>query len=408
MMRILYLVHQYPPEFIGGVEVYTQEVARALARRGRQVAVFCRSYAAGHSADTNQQDGITIYRLSTGASSPAQRVLATWRHPGILAHWQRVINEFQPHLVHVQHLMGLPVGLIAYLHRMRIPYLITLWDYWWICANANLLTNYDHSLCDGPKAYLNCARCAVARTGKRSSWILGPLFVSLFADRNRRLKRLLRHAARLIAPSEFVQRWSSQQQLPEDLLLLVKPGIIPVRLPCKRRADHLRVLYVGGLAAHKGVHILVEAIRGVTGAIRLYVAGSLSTHPQYVSQLRQMADERIVFLGELGREETWQAMANADVAAVPSLWHETFCFVAHESLTAETPVLASNVGALPEAVHDGINGFLLPPGEVEAWRSKLQELVDHPQVLHTLKPTRVAPTLEEHTDRLESIYQVIC
>ena len=303
--------------------------------------------------------------------------------------------------------MGLPAGLLEHLHRVRIPYIITLWDYWWTCANANLLTNYDHSICSGPKAFVNCAHCAVARIGKRSAWLLSPLFVGLLMDRDRRLRKLLRGATHLVAPSEFVRRWFNQRGLPDSLLNTIRPGII---MPSqfnpthKLRADHLRVLYIGGLAANKGVHVLVEAVRQVNGPIRLYIAGSLSAHPHYVSQLRHIADDRVTFLGELGRREVWQAMANADVVAVPSLWHETFCFVAHEALTANTPVLASALGALPEAVQDGVNGFLLPSGKVEAWQSKLQELVDHPEILCSLKPKRVAPTLEEHVDQLELIY----
>jgi len=406
-MRILYLVHQYPPEFIGGVEVYTQAIAQAFARRGWQVAVFCRSYAPESIPATDQQDGISFYRFVTGPSSPTQRFMATWNLAGSLDFWRKAIAEFRPDLVHVQHLMGLPAGLLKHLHRVRIPYIITLWDYWWACANANLLTNYDHSICGGPKAFVNCAHCAVARIGKQSAWLLSPLFVGLFMDRNRRLGKLLRGATRLIAPSEFVRRWFNRQAPSDGLLITIKPGIImPSQFnpPHKLRADHLRVLYVGGLAANKGVHVLVEAVRQVNGPIRLYIAGSLSAHPHYVSQLRHIADDRVTFLGELGRQEVWQAMANADVVAVPSLWHETFCFVAHEALTANTPVLASALGALPEAVQDGVNGFLLPPGEVKAWRNMLQSLVDHPEALYNLRPERAAPTLEEHISQLELVY----
>ena len=409
-MRVLYLAHQYPPEFIGGVEVYTQGVAQSLAQHGWKVAVFHRSYAPKSLCEVNQQGNLTIYRLASGSPSPSGRFLATWRLSVGLNFWRRAIDEFQPDIVHVQHLLGLPTSLAEYLYRVGISYLVTLWDYWWICANANLLTNYAHSACSGPKAFLNCTHCAVTRLGKRSAWLLTPLLVSLLADRNRRLRQLLNQASALLAPSEFVRHWYKQRGFPEHLLLTVKPGLLlPAKPDSAHRSsgDHLRVLYVGGIAANKGVHILIDALRQVEGNIRLYIAGNLLTHSQYASKLRQMADQRVTFIGELSRHDVWYAMTNADVVAVPSLWDETFCFVAHEALAVGTPVLASAMGALPEAVQDGVNGFLLPSGKVEAWRSKLRELVDHPEILCSLKPKRVAPTLEEHVDQLKLIYHHI-
>jgi len=409
-MRVLYLLHQYPPEFIGGVEVYTQGVAQSLAQHGWKVAVFHRSYAPKSLCEVNQQGNLTIYRLASGSPSPSGRFLATWRLSAGLNFWRKAIDEFQPDLVHVQHLLGLPTSLIEHLHRIRIPYLVTLWDYWWVCANANLLTNYAHSVCSGPKAFLNCTHCAVARLGRRSAWLLAPLLVSLFADRNRRLEQLLKQASALLAPSEFVRRWYEQRGFPDQLLVTVKPGVIlPAQLDSAHRNDenHLRVLYVGGIAANKGVHILIDALRQVEGDIRLYIAGNLLTHSQYASKLRQMADQRVTFIGELSRHDVWHAMTNADVVAVPSLWDETFCFVAHEALAVGTPVLASAMGALPEAIQHSVNGFLLPPGDVGAWRKALQDLVDHPSILRAMRPEQCAPTLEEHAKQLIAIYHAI-
>jgi glycosyltransferase involved in cell wall biosynthesis len=167
------------------------------------------------------------------------------------------------------------------------------------------------------------------------------------------------------------------------------------------------VLYVGGIAANKGVHILIDALRQVEGNIRLYIAGNLLTHSQYASKLRQMADQRVTFIGELSRHDVWHAMTNADVVAVPSLWDETFCFVAHEALAVGTPVLASAMGALPEAIQHSVNGFLLPPGDVGAWRKALQDLVDHPSILRAMRPEQCAPTLEEHAKQLIAIYRAI-
>lgn len=410
-MKVLHLVHQYPPEFIGGVEHYTQSLARALVQRGWESAVFHRAYDAGTQLTLRRDGDVTVFAAGAGALAPTQRFLATWRQPTLLAHWRQVLARFQPDLVHVQHLMGLPTALLHEVSARRIPYLITLHDYWWQCANANLLTNYAEKACDGPRAYLNCTHCAIARAGTPSAWGAAPLLWPLMADRNRRLQPLLAHAAALLTPSEFVRRWYADHGAPMHLLRVAPLGVTPpARLPphAGERNDDLRLLYLGGLAPNKGVHIVLEALRGVTGNLRFAIAGDAGAQPGYAADLRRLADPRVTFLGRLTRQQVWEALAGADLVVVPSLWHETYCFAAHEALTAGVPVLASAMGALTEVIVDGVNGRLLPPGDPQAWQAAIQEYVAAPSRLDELR-RGVTPSLHftEHVAMIESTYHTI-
>jgi glycosyltransferase involved in cell wall biosynthesis len=71
-------------------------------------------------------------------------------------------------------------------------------------------------------------------------------------------------------------------------------------------------------------------------------------------------------------------LSNIDVIVIPSLWHETFSIVAREALLSGTPVVASEVGALPEIVEHEQNGLLVPAGDVDALHGALQRIsVDH-------------------------------
>jgi type III pantothenate kinase len=67
-------------------------------------------------------------------------------------------------------------------------------------------------------------------------------------------------------------------------------------------------------------------------------------------------------------------MAAIDVLAAPALWHEAYGLTVREGLAASRPVLVSRVGGLQDAVVDGIQGRVLPPGDVPAWRTALAEL----------------------------------
>lgn len=408
-MKVLNLVHQYLPEFIGGTELYTQALTHALSQRGWRTGIFHRSYQDRKSLSIEDSTKTPIFSATAGPMSPSRRFLATWRHTLLHEYWVTTLDAFQPDLVHVQHLMGMPASLIEVLRERGIPYVITLLDYWWLCANSNLLTNYDQSPCNGPQAYLNCTHCAVARTGRRASWIAAPVLWGMLADRSRKLSELLDGAAALLAPSNFVQRWYANHGAPTHHLLTAQWGVIPSETTHVRRrrpTTAIELLYVGGLAPNKGIHTVLEALNGVSGDVTLLIAGDVNTNPEYVTHLREIAGARVTFLGRLNRNEVWQAMTDADAVVVPSLWHETFCLVAHEALTAGAPVIASSMGALTDAVRDGVDGLLLPPGDSNAWRQAFQELVDSPAKLQMLR-TNVAPPrrFDEHVDQIEAIYR---
>ncbi|MCS7287413.1 MAG: glycosyltransferase, partial [Anaerolineae bacterium] len=118
-----------------------------------------------------------------------------------------------------------------------------------------------------------------------------------------------------------------------------------------------------------------------------------------------LAGPNVRFLGRLNREEVWNALAQVDVVAVPSLWYETFSLLISEAFAAGLPVLASRLGALAERVRDGVDGLLLPPGDVVAWRAAIQRLIDDPDLLARLRANVRPPmTMEEHVERLEELY----
>ncbi|MBC7228164.1 MAG: glycosyltransferase family 4 protein [Thermoflexales bacterium] len=411
-MRILHIVHQYPPDKIGGAELYTQAVSRALARRGHAVAVFYRRDAPGRGLSKRDEDGVQVYAAWDGAAGTARRFLLTFGNRFLHQAFRQVLEEFRPEIIHIQHLMGLPVSLADEVHRRSLLIIITLHDYWWICANAQLLTNYSGEICEGPRGYWNCARCALARTGLPTAMMaISPLLITAFSHRNRLLRQVVDTAHLLIAPTEFVRRWYISYGFPEEQTILLPHGLeYPAESPQRHRSSNegIRFLYVGGLSWQKGVHTLVEAFAGVQGSAELWIAGDESVEPGYVTHLRTLAGPNVRFLGRLSREEVWKTLAQVDVVVVPSLWYETYSFLISEAFAAGLPVLASRLGALADRVRDSVDGLLLPPGDVPAWRAAIQRLIDEPDLLARLRANVRPPmTMEEHVAHLEALYAQI-
>lgn len=113
----------------------------------------------------------------------------------------------QPDVVHLQHLMGIPAAIVDAIRQSGAPYVISLHDYWYGCANGQLLTNDTKRLCDGPDSrFHNCGRCAVARAGFVSvAGLLGPVVAPVLRRRDALLRPIFAGAGRVLAPNEFVR-----------------------------------------------------------------------------------------------------------------------------------------------------------------------------------------------------------
>jgi glycosyltransferase involved in cell wall biosynthesis len=408
--RILHLVHQYPPEYLGGTELYTQTVARALSQRNHLVSVFTRRNADGSGSEDRAEADVAIHLAWNGSLTPTQRFLSTFGNTDLERAFDNLLERFQPELIHIQHLMGLPTTLLKQIGRRRIPFVVTLHDFWWVCANAQLITNYSGEICDGPNLWINCARCALARSGQRGLWPAIPLLAGMLARRDAVLGSILQDAARLIAPSQFVKDWYTNHGIPAQRIQVLPHGIDAPPLPPRAVAHpQQRLLYAGGLAWQKGVHVLLEALTAVDGPCELWIAGDESFDPEYSRRLRSIAerlpDRRVVFLGKLTREELWQTLARVDAVVVPALWYETFSLIIHEAFAAGLPVIASNLGALAEAVRHEVDGLRVEAGSVTSWRQTLQRLVDDPTLLgHLRKQVRQPMGVDEHINQLQQIY----
>jgi glycosyltransferase involved in cell wall biosynthesis len=411
-VRILLVVHQYPPEQIGGTELYTQSLASYLSRSGHRVSVFCPS--TGVTADQREGlDDFRVYRVNVGQRARGRVFLDTFSQRTLSAAFDRVLAVEQPALVHVQHLMGLPLTLFRLLADRGIPYVVTLHDYWFVCANAQLITNYDQTICAGPGAlFHNCGRCLLARAGSPVTRVVGLAPAPVLALRSRSLAAVLAGARRLIAPSRFVADTYRRLGPAGSNIVVVPHGIAAPESPpgetaARPHRDYLQIGYLGNLAWQKGVHCLIEAVNRLPeNGARLEIYGGQESFPEYVAELHRLAlHPGITFHGSLSRRELWPALAQLDVLVVPSLWHETSSLVVQEAFACRVPVVASSAGALPEKIHHGHDGLLVPPGDISALRDALSELMVEPARLAAMRQN-IAPvqTLDDHGREVEAVY----
>ena len=175
-----------------------------------------------------------------------------------------------------------------------------------------------------------------------------------------------------------------------------------------RREPPARMLYVGQVGRRKGVHDLLRATRQLLGerhAVELTVVGPAQLEGE-LEAARQLATElgldgAVRFTGELNGDALYEQFRAHDLFALPS-YNEGIPAVLYEAGAFELPVVTTPVGAITELVHDGENGLLVPPGDVQALTASLRRLVTDPDLRSRLGTQLKRDVETFHPDRVSA------
>ena len=451
-MRILFVVHGFPPHNMAGTELYTYYLAQALKERGHEVVVFHRLAnpdAPEYELTEGQYEGLTVFRVNNTWRRVSDFSL-TYRNEDIAARFADVLDQTKPDVVHVQHLTCLSTSIIAQCEQRRIPSVLTLNDYWLLCQRGQLLQG-DLSLCSGPDDD-KCAQClapqihslspavrrtpllstALARAGQawwgRAGRALSHTWARLQARRQPdqavaaiRQRRL--HVAEMLdkvdvflAPSHFLRDMFSRFGLPAEKMRYSDYGLNRQLFADFQRtsSDHLRFGFTGTLIPSKGVHVLVAAFNGIAPDVAsLHIWGMdlpYDGYEHYGQELRQLAtDPNIHFQGPYANTDVARILAEVDVLVVPSIWYENSPLTIHEAFIAMTQVIAANLGGMAEYVQHEKNGLLFEPRNAADLCNQIQRLIENPSLVEALRANIPAvKSIEENAAEMETIYRQLC
>jgi glycosyltransferase involved in cell wall biosynthesis len=162
----------------------------------------------------------------------------------------------------------------------------------------------------------------------------------------------------------------------------------------------LECAFLGSVAVHKGIDVLLDAFSGIEGA-RLTVYGKAA--PQY---LRRASGDRIRFAGEIGDAEKPRAFNAMDVLVVPSIWLENSPITIQEAFLFGVPAVVSNIGGMAELVQDGWNGMLFKVGDASDLRRKIEYLATNPATLERLaENVPQVKSITDHAVEIEGLYE---
>jgi len=347
-MKILYLANLSPNK-LGSIEEHALFLCRELIRRGHDCYLGFISPPEPEIRCQFEKAGATLLSVYCG-NTPLVGSSASFRPREMLALY-RLIVKHRIDLVHVNFMaLTNPLLLGVYLTRAKVIF----------TEHASGLP-----LRRGPIKKI-VSRCTHAAVSRRVSKYVG------VSDYVRRRLLLTNH----VSPDKALTLYNGvnlERFYPMDQKEARRSLGLPIDQPI--------ICSVAMLIPEKGIQHLLEAIALLVKDLRSpEILALVAGEGYYRTKLEQLASNlgiggHVRFLGR--RSDVQTIIAAADAVVVPSIWDEAFGLIIAEAMASGRPVVASNVGGIPELIADGVTGFLVSRGNNKELSDFIYKLISN-------------------------------
>jgi glycosyltransferase involved in cell wall biosynthesis len=349
-LKILIGADTFAPE-INGSATFSASLAGGLSRRGHDVRIVAPSgHNGGKGVFVEKHGGadVVVYRLRSWRwyPHPWYRFALPWT---IQHNSAKILDEFKPDVVHFQSNIVVGRGLSKQALKRGIRLIATNH-----VMPENLL---EHSLLP-QRLYASAVRWSWKDAGNiygRAEAMTTPTRRAAdYLEANTQLRGVLAISCGIDASN-------------------YTPNFEP-------RTDNL-IVFVGRVTAEKHIDVLVKAMAKLDPALdaRLEIVGGGEMVKELIALARSLGiSDRITIDGYATDEFLRNALTRAAVFAMPSI-AELQSIATMEALASGLPVVAANAMALPHLVHDGENGYLFEPGNVDEMAARLTDILTMPE-----------------------------
>lgn len=363
----------------GGADRFFTELNRLMLGKGERVITFTyRPESPVVSTDPDYAHYFINKELyPAGVLNNIAGLIGVFYAPRILKDLEKIIEKEKPVIAHIHNIYHrIPYGIIDVLNKHGIRTVWWLHDYKWICPNHQLYT--QGSICKRciRKNYFNAIRYRCQVNSFLKSTVA--CCFACFAAVNRYCNKI----DRFIAPSQ-----SAYSQFKEFNFPISKVKVLPhfsygtidltAGVTATKGPEKPYALYVGRIEENKGLSHLVRAF-GKSGFL-LKIVGT----GNYERTLKKYCGDKklttIEFVGYVPSENLPDYYRNSHFVVVPSVWFEVFGLAIVESFNYGKPVVASDIGAIPEIVENGKTGLLYRAGDEENLCKKATWMFENPE-----------------------------
>ncbi|MBC7785210.1 MAG: glycosyltransferase [Burkholderiales bacterium] len=278
-----------------------------------------------------------------------------------------LLQRERPAVAHVHNLYPqLSTSALDALYEQQVPVILHTGDYKLSCPTAQHLRH--GKICEkcvgGHEYWAAIHNC-------RNSHAMSVAY-SLRNMWARVSQSVVRGVSIYACPTRFVADMMIRAGFPKDRVRVVYNFCdLPDVAPRNHAGEY--VGYLGRISPEKGLDVLIAAARK-TG-LKTKIAGD----PSLMPQLQVGLPSNVEFVGKLKHDHLDEFLDGMRVLVVPSVWYEVFGLVCVEALSRGIPVIASDIGGLPEVVHHKESGLLVPAGDVDALAEAMQLMADNPE-----------------------------
>jgi glycosyltransferase involved in cell wall biosynthesis len=382
-MRILIGCDTFAPD-LNGAAAFAKRLGAGMVQRGHEVHVLApasREHGAGVFQEEHEGQMLTVHRIPSYSwpTHPWFRFMMpfTIRH-----HAKKVMAQARPDVVHVQSHIIAGRGLFPLVKKAGIRLAGT--------SHSMPENIVQHAPPHTPQWFVDW----VVRTQWRSA------------------RKLFGMADVVTSPTQNSAAYFEKMTGLTDVIAVSNGIDTSFYTPDFSPRIGNRIVFVGRLDDEKHIDELVEATARLDPAldVQVEIIGAGEAREKLQAQARELGiSDRIHFLGKVSDEQLRATLTRATVFAMPSR-AELQCIAAMEAEASALPVVAANAMALPHLVHDGENGHLYEPGDIDGFVAALTDvLTASPERLDAMKKASLAIVAEHsmaHTlDVFEAIYE---
>jgi glycosyltransferase involved in cell wall biosynthesis len=382
--RVAVLAHGHAALSPGGAEIAGQALHDALQELPGVATLHVACVPHGHPLA--EGEGIKGTQFIETAALDHFRLGN--RDLGRLARLVELLSAFDPHTIHLHHVLGFGADALFALRR-ALPdaaIVLTLHEFIPICHREGqmLKTLNGMELCEGARPD-SCNRC------------FPDIAPSRFLMRKAALQALFAAVDRFMAPSAFLARRYVEWGLPawkitvlENVIAASGPASAITDERCGRRG---RFAFFGQITPYKGVDVMLDAVMSLPPerweccTLDIFGGGLERQPPQFRSrmgELMQRCSSRATYHGPYANGEVQGLIDGIDWVIVPSIWWENSPVVIQEAFRAGRPVIASNIGGMAEKVSDGVDGLTFAVGNPAALAQRMVDATS-PQLWERLR-----------------------
>lgn len=372
-MRILLVNYRY---FIsGGPEKYMFNIKEMLEKNGHKVFPF--SVKSNKNVKTKYSkyfvepigDRNTVYfdECKKTPKTICQMIARSVYSFEVKRAIQREIKDVKPDIVYIIHFVNkLSPSVIRGAKQLGVPVVLRLSDYFLLCPRFDFLSGVN--VCEDclTKGYKSCIK-------KRC--VKGSFFASLirvFSMKVHSMLDIYKDVDAFITPSEFLKNKLIQNGFNKDKIFN-----IPTFTTSKSKLDEPVLgkygLYFGRISVEKGVDTILKAYEQLPDhQVRIVGDDTTDEAIRLKKYIKKNKLKNIKFLGFKSGSDLEEEIKNARFTIIPSIWYDNLPNTALESFQYGKPIIASNIGSLPELVIDGCNGYLFEPHEYSRLIEKIR------------------------------------